>query len=67
MKNKADSPVEISPELRLTAVKPVDLTPGQALHLAERLTVAAMMRQAALMPARRTRRLDGRSVIAGVL
>lgn len=57
VKIQAEIPVEITPELRLTAARPVDMTPGQALPLAERLTLAAMMRQAAMMPARRSRRV----------
>lgn len=49
--------VTISPDLRLNLpTGGVVLTPAEALQLAERVTLAAMLRQAALMPARGSRR-----------
>jgi len=50
------SPVTVTPDLRISSNGDVALTPVEALQFAERVTLAAMLRQAALMPARRSRR-----------
>lgn len=50
------SPVIVTPDLRISSNGDVALTPVEALQFAEQVTLAAMLQQAALMPARRSRR-----------
>lgn len=50
------SSVTVTPDLRISSRGDVALTPVEALQFAEQVTLAAMLRQAALMPARRSRR-----------
>ena len=51
-----DLPFTVSTDLRISSDRDVALTPIEALQFAERVTLAAMMRQAALMPSRGPRR-----------
>ena len=48
--------VTVTPDLRISSRGDVALTPVEALQFAEQVTLAAMLWQAALMPARRSRR-----------
>ena len=55
MHNTRSPSITVSPDLRISSNSEVALTPVEALQFAERVTLAAMLRQAALMPIRRRR------------